>query len=245
MSRRFRGFTIHAFPTCFVCGPVRAPGDGLRIFPGGSADDRLVGAPWVPDRSLTGADGRIGPEVLWSALDCPGYFAVAVPGERAVLGRMTAEVDPTIAPGERCVVVGWPIARSGRKLEAGTALYDESGTRETEERRYFLLPGSGAGSAGTNYDATKFAYDDEGHRIRTKEASGTIRRTTYDIFERAIDQYIGTNDYGSAGGESSGPANMVKTEHLVYDGGSAGLNGLLTSRTLYVEDGTTPSSICL
>ena len=138
MSRRFRGFTIHAFPTCFVCGPVRAPGDGLRIFPGGSADDRLVSAPWVPDRSLAGAGGRIAPEFLWSALDCPGYFAVAVSGERAVLGRMTAEVEPTIAPGERCVVVGWPIARSGRKLEAGTALYDAGGALRGRSRQTWI-----------------------------------------------------------------------------------------------------------
>src|SRR5262245_11781198 len=33
-SRHYLGFTRHVFPTCFVCGPKRAPGDGLRIFPG-------------------------------------------------------------------------------------------------------------------------------------------------------------------------------------------------------------------
>jgi hypothetical protein len=128
MSRRFAGFASHAFPTCFVCGPARALGDGLRIFPGGAADDGLVSAPWVPDPSLAGPGGRVGAEFLWAALDCPGYFAVATPGETALLGRMTAEVEPTVSPGERCVVVAWPITRSGRKLQAGTALYDGSGT---------------------------------------------------------------------------------------------------------------------
>lgn len=128
MSRRFAGFASHAFPACFVCGPVRAPGDGLRIFPGGAPDDGLVSAPWIPDRSLAGTGGRVSPEFLWAALDCPGYFAVADPGEPALLGRMTAEVEAGVAPGERCVVVAWPIARSGRKLTAGTALYDASGT---------------------------------------------------------------------------------------------------------------------
>jgi hypothetical protein len=127
MSRRFAGFASHAFPTCFVCGPARAPGDGLRIFPGRASDDALVGAPWVPDRSLAD-DDRVRPEFLWAALDCPGYFAVADPGETAVLGRMAAEVDPAVAPGERCVVVAWPVARVGRKLHAGTALYDGAGT---------------------------------------------------------------------------------------------------------------------
>jgi hypothetical protein len=128
MSRRFAGAARHPFPTCFVCGPAREPGDGLRIFPGGAPESGLVGAPWMPDPSLADTDGRVRPEFLWAALDCPGYFAVAAPGEPAVLGRMTAEVEPAVAPGERCVVVAWSIGRSGRKLQAGTALYDASGT---------------------------------------------------------------------------------------------------------------------
>jgi hypothetical protein len=127
MSRRFAGFAAHPFPSCFVCGPDRAAGDGLRIFPGAAPGDALVAAPWRPDRSLTGAGGRVAPEFLWAALDCPGYFAIATGGERAVLGRMTAEVEPTIAAEEPCVVVGWGIGRSGRKLQAGTALFDASG----------------------------------------------------------------------------------------------------------------------
>jgi len=31
----YTGFEQHAFPNCFVCGPARDPGDGLRIFAGG------------------------------------------------------------------------------------------------------------------------------------------------------------------------------------------------------------------
>lgn len=33
-SRRFRGFDSHFYPGCFVCGPDRDHGDGLRIFAG-------------------------------------------------------------------------------------------------------------------------------------------------------------------------------------------------------------------
>jgi hypothetical protein len=128
MSRRFAGFESHAFPTCFVCGPERAPGDGLRIFAGRESDDAVVGAPWVPDLSLADELGRVRPEFLWAALDCPGYFAVAGRGEPAVLGRMAAEVDPAVTPGERCVLVAWRLGRAGRKLTAGTALYDGAGT---------------------------------------------------------------------------------------------------------------------
>jgi len=127
MSQRFAGFASHPFPTCFVCGPNRACGDGLRIFAGGDADDGIVAAPWIPDASLSGADGRVRPEFLWAALDCPGFFAIAAPGETAVLGRMTAEVEPVVSPGEACVIVAWALGRSGRKLHAGTALFDAAG----------------------------------------------------------------------------------------------------------------------
>ena len=33
-SRRYAGFAQHRFPGCFVCGTLRARGDGLRIFAG-------------------------------------------------------------------------------------------------------------------------------------------------------------------------------------------------------------------
>jgi hypothetical protein len=127
MSLHYAGFASHPFPTCFVCGPDRAPGDGLRIFAGGDAGDGIVAAPWIPDETLAGPGGRVRPEFLWAALDCPGYFAVAAPGETAVLGRMTAEVEPAVSVGEPCIVVAWAMGRSGRKLHAGTALFDADG----------------------------------------------------------------------------------------------------------------------
>ena len=33
-SKHYHGFDEHTFPECFVCGPHRKPGDGLRIFAG-------------------------------------------------------------------------------------------------------------------------------------------------------------------------------------------------------------------
>jgi hypothetical protein len=127
MACRFAGFERHPFPRCFVCGPERAAGDGLRIFAGGEPGSDAVAAPWMPDPSLAGDDGRVRPEFLWAALDCPGYFAIARDGETAVLGRITATVDATIAADEPCVVIGWAVGRDGRKLHAGTALFDADG----------------------------------------------------------------------------------------------------------------------
>jgi hypothetical protein len=109
------------FPECFVCGPHREPGDGLRIF-AGPLQDRAVAAPWVPIEPYTG------PEFVWAALDCPGAYACGF-GERGVLvlGRLAARVEALPRAGEQCVVVAWPLGDEGRKAFAGTALFGESG----------------------------------------------------------------------------------------------------------------------
>jgi hypothetical protein len=52
-------------PDCFVCGPARAPGDGLRIFPGPVSRRSVWAAPWTPDLSVGGPDGRVRDEVVW------------------------------------------------------------------------------------------------------------------------------------------------------------------------------------
>ena len=51
-AKSYTGFTRHVFPRCFVCGPQRASGDGLRIFPGSTTSQSMVAAPWIPDPSL-------------------------------------------------------------------------------------------------------------------------------------------------------------------------------------------------
>ena len=43
-SLGYMGFVEHVFPTCFVCGPRRPAGDGLRIFAGSLGDRRMVAA---------------------------------------------------------------------------------------------------------------------------------------------------------------------------------------------------------
>jgi hypothetical protein len=109
------------FPECFVCGPHREPGDGLRIF-AGPLRGPVVAATWMPAEQYTG------PEFVWAALDCPGAYACGF-GERGVLvlGRLAARVEALPHAGERCVVVAWPLGEEGRKAYAGTALYGEGG----------------------------------------------------------------------------------------------------------------------
>jgi len=126
-SRRYAGFRYHRFPSCFVCGTRRVRGDGLRIFAGPMPERALVAAPWVPDASLDQGDGKVRPEFMSAALDCPGYYAVAADDRMMLLAELTAHVDRRVHIGESCTVVAWPIASSGRKHEAGTAIFDGEG----------------------------------------------------------------------------------------------------------------------
>jgi len=88
----------------------------------------LVAAPWIPDASLAGDDGKVLPEFCWSALDCPGAFSFDAPaGTPKLLGEFAAALTGSVAAGERCVVLGWEISSDGRKHYTGTALYSESG----------------------------------------------------------------------------------------------------------------------
>lgn len=127
-ATHYRGFHDHPFETCFVCGPARDPEDALCIFSGPVAGTDLVAAPWVPNASLDRGDGSVADPFIWAALDCPGYFSVTEKAEPALLGRFTAQVLGTIPVGERCISVGWPIRRDGRKNHAGTAVYRADGT---------------------------------------------------------------------------------------------------------------------
>jgi hypothetical protein len=130
-AKSYTGFTRHVFPRCFVCGPQRAVGDGLRIFPGWIASRPIVAAPWIPDPSLGNGSNMVRSEFLWAALDCTSAFAVLpIPeGKAIVLGELCARLDDSVTPNEQCIVIGWPLQTDGRKRFAGSAVFSSSGRR--------------------------------------------------------------------------------------------------------------------
>jgi hypothetical protein len=136
----------HSTGLCFVCGS--AASGGLGVFTG-KVEGRpgIAAALWHPDARFAGADGRIAPEFLWSALDCAGAFAFTVDGapQRMLLGRIAGRLDGSIAPGEPVTVLGWQIGREGRKLQAGTALFGEDGGLRGIARALWVMPAPVAG----------------------------------------------------------------------------------------------------
>ena len=127
-SRAYIGFHCHPYSTCFVCGPRRGAGDGLRIFPGPHDGKALVASPWIPDATLGDAAGRVQPVFQWASLDCPGAFTFRLPPRTSMLlGELAVELKGPVAVGERCVVIGWEFLHDGRKHHTGTALFGEAG----------------------------------------------------------------------------------------------------------------------
>jgi hypothetical protein len=118
-EQAYAGLVSHPFPECFVCGPAREPGDGMRLFPGPVGNGRTA-CVWTP-----------GPEVglpfVWAALDCPGAWTSDVLGRPMVLGRMTADVEAGVVPGTSYVVTGTHLVTEGRKTRTATALWDADG----------------------------------------------------------------------------------------------------------------------
>jgi hypothetical protein len=120
---RYPGFRKHPFPTCFVCGPQRRPGDGLRIFPGPvSAPEpggARVAATWTPY--------EVSGPITWASLDCVGGWATDIDERPMVLGTITVQVHRLPITAERYVVVGAVRSEEGRKTFTAATLYDPVG----------------------------------------------------------------------------------------------------------------------
>jgi hypothetical protein len=126
-STRFACFEEHDYPHCYVCGPQRLD-DGLCIFPGPVDDWSLLACAWQPRPEMLDEQGFVSPEVIWSALDCPGYFAaVGQQRLRTLLGELSVSIFERVPGAEPLVVYCWPLGNEGRKRWGGAAIADAQG----------------------------------------------------------------------------------------------------------------------
>ncbi|RDI55748.1 hypothetical protein [Nocardia mexicana] len=110
---------------CYGCGAACAPGRGLRLFPWQMPDRELIAAAWQPDPGLADENGVLPPEVVWSALDCPGGIAgIQLSGMRygAFTAALTATQWQPVRAEHEYISYAWPIRADGRKHTVGVAL---------------------------------------------------------------------------------------------------------------------------
>jgi hypothetical protein len=126
---------------CFGCGFARS--DGLRIVPGPVGNDGMVATTWTPPAPMADASGQLVVGATWAALDCSAGIAWIHrlgAGTAIVTARITATIDQPLQVGHQYTVIGWPIAQEGRKLHAGTAIFDATGKVQARSLQLWLIP---------------------------------------------------------------------------------------------------------
>jgi hypothetical protein len=119
LSSPMRDRDRHPFPSCFACGPDRHESDGLRLFAGRVPGTDLYATTWTPTETDT--------PIVWAALDCPSSAPIYLDDDAPppnVLGRIAARIDHEPRPGAPHVIMSWLLARDGRKMFSGCAIYD-------------------------------------------------------------------------------------------------------------------------
>jgi len=128
-QERYTGFHAHVFPRCFVCGPEREAGDGLRLFAGPVEDRPMAACTWSPGSGVLTPDGTVDPVFVWAALDCPSFFGLKVPYDKLfLLAEMSAKLERPVPGNEPLIVYGWGRSTEGRKHYAGAAIATAEGT---------------------------------------------------------------------------------------------------------------------
>ncbi|MBK5222451.1 MAG: hypothetical protein JJE52_06185, partial [Acidimicrobiia bacterium] len=129
---------------CFGCGD-RPAGEGLSIFAGPTEVDStpMVAGTWQPAPWMALDDGTVDPKWVLAALDCPGAFAFIVTEVRAgLLGRIQFEQHVPVVAADEHIVTGWQVGNDGRKMFAGTAVFNADGTLlATALATWFGFPG--------------------------------------------------------------------------------------------------------
>jgi hypothetical protein len=118
-------------PGCFCCSLERAADKGQRAYVGqvdGAAPGVCAGV-WTPDAAFADADGTVGEEYVWTAMDCPGSMAwgYKIGDTIGLLGSMSGELIRRPRAGQQHVMMTWALEAEGRKHYSGVALYTGEG----------------------------------------------------------------------------------------------------------------------
>ncbi|GEM30584.1 hypothetical protein NN3_15910 [Nocardia neocaledoniensis NBRC 108232] len=128
---------------CYGCGVECAPGHGLRLFPWPVPDRPVVAAAWTPDQGLADDKGELPPEIVWSALDCPGGIAAWVfqdMARGAVTAALTATTYQPVLAGAEYLSHAWAIRSEGRKFTVGVALSTREGELCAAAEALWVVP---------------------------------------------------------------------------------------------------------
>ena len=167
---RFISKDDHLFSGCFVCGTSHPT--GMRLHPGPVASETkpVVACDWVVGDALAKRAIQANTAQVWAALDCPGYFGAFIPKSFtncsagsaglynveslkpvcALLGKISAQVFRLPNPGERCIVMGWPIDWVRRKISVGSAVFSEAGEVIAKASAVWIQVDSSRFLAGAN-----------------------------------------------------------------------------------------------
>jgi len=110
------------------------------------------------------------------------------------------------------------------------------------QRVYFLIPLSGDGVKGTNYNQSDYGYDNMNRKVRVQTPGLTITRMVYHPMGWVVQKWVGTNDNGATNIDPTGGGapgnNMVLVESYEYDGDVDKGDGNATQATQYQDSVT-------
>lgn len=129
----------HPVAGCFSCGIDPPTGRGLRVAVGrldgggveAGVEAEVVAGVWVPPVAEATPTGAIPVPLLWAALDCCGFWALALdpPNVAAVVTRrIGGTVLAAARAGEEHILAAWPDRASGDSLSVAAAIYRGDGT---------------------------------------------------------------------------------------------------------------------
>ena len=134
----------HPFPTCFVCGPHRERGEGMRIFTGPNSDETLYAAHWFAEAAWSGDGKTVDARYIWSAMDCPSsgpaFATISDPKSTKayVLGTLEVHIEKSVPVGQDYVITCSLDEDTGKLYKTRVSLYDGQGQHYASGRAIWV-----------------------------------------------------------------------------------------------------------